>query len=81
MISVVMHWAFVFFATAIADLVWADWAQAIQNKNASRASANAGLIILFGAYTTVQFVDNHWLIIPAVAGGALGTWWSVRNAA
>lgn len=74
-----MTWAFVFTATVIMDIVWAEWSKAVTAKRAELAGHYAAALIVCSAFVTIEFVHNHWLMIPAGAGAWIGTWWAVRR--
>lgn len=73
-------WVFVFTATVIADVIWAEWARAVSLRRADLAAVYAAGIIVCGAFVTIEYVHDHWLLLPAAAGAFVGTWWSVNRA-
>ena len=75
-----MNWLWVFLAMAIADWFWAEWGKACAAKKPGLASLHSVCIVLCGGFTIVEYTANHWLLIPACAGAAVGTWISVRSA-
>jgi hypothetical protein len=74
-----MTWFLVFTATVIADIVWAEWAKAIAARHAEKSAFYAAGIIVCSTFVTAEAVKDLWLLIPACAGGAAGTWWSVKR--
>jgi hypothetical protein len=74
-----MSYIFVFFATMLADWFWAQWGRAIVMKQAPTAAFHSVMIILCGGFTIVEYTSNHWLLIPAALGAALGTYVAVRE--
>lgn len=74
-----MMWVFVFVAMIVADVLWTEWAKAITAKSAELSALYAAGIVVCGAFSTTEYVHDPILIIPAGAGAALGTWWSVRR--
>lgn len=75
-----MMWLFVFMAMLIADILWTEWSKSIAAKDAVMSAVYAAGIVVCGAFTTTEYVHDPILILPAAAGAALGTWWSVRRA-
>lgn len=74
-----MKWLAVFLAMAVTDYLYASWSAAVTSKLASPAAAYSAGIILCAAFTITEYVSDPWLVIPAAAGGALGTYLSVRR--
>lgn len=74
-----MMWIFVFTATVIADVIWAEWSKAVAAKRPAASGLYAMGIIVCGAFVTIEYVHDHILLVPAAAGAFLGTWWSVRR--
>lgn len=71
--------ALVFAATFWLDFVWARYTAAITARLKLRASALAGFIILLSGAAQISYVENHWLLIPAVIGAVAGTWVAIPN--
>lgn len=74
-----MMWPFVFVAMLLADVLWTEWSKAIAAKRAVMSGWYAAGIVVCGAFSTTEYVHDPILILPAAAGAALGTWWSVRR--
>jgi len=74
-----IKWILVFTATVTADWLWAKWAIACRDHRAALSSVYSAGIVACGAFTVVEYTIDHWLIIPAAAGGALGTFIAVRK--
>lgn len=70
---------FVFAATFWLDFVWAKYTAAVTERRAERAAVLSGIIILFGAAATITYVDNHWMVVPATIGAALGTYAGIKK--
>lgn len=75
-----MKWVLVFTATVIADFIWARWSAECAAKRASSAAVYGGLIIVCSGFVTVEYVNDHWLLIPAVLGAGVGTYIAVKRA-
>jgi hypothetical protein len=74
-----MKWLAVFAAMAVTDYLYASWSAAVTSKRAASAAATAAGIVLCGAFTITEYVSNAWLVVPAAAGAALGTYLSVKR--
>lgn len=68
----------VFLATALADVVWARYIRATADRKAVSAASWSALVVLLGAYATVSIVADRWLVLPALCGAFVGTYYAVR---
>ncbi|HEY5054584.1 MAG TPA: hypothetical protein VII58_00395 [Acidobacteriaceae bacterium] len=73
-----MSWVFVFAAMAAADVFWACWSAAVTARRPALAATHGAAIVVCGAFPIVEYVSNHWLLVPAVAGAWFGTYVSVK---
>jgi hypothetical protein len=64
----------VFFVAFIIDWIWALYIISTSKKDPLKAAMLSGLILLFGATITLSYVENKWYLVPATAGGMLGTY-------
>ena len=69
--------AIVLGATFVLDLVWAEYIRAIADEKAALGSFHAGLIIMLGAVSTILYVGDNLMVLPAAAGAAAGTYFSI----
>lgn len=68
---------FVFVATFTLDFVWAKYTRAVAGGERLKSSiCAAGIIVLTGS-ATIGYVDDHWMLIPAMAGCFAGTFASM----
>lgn len=72
---------YVFAAMAALDFVWARYSVACAHRRPLAAAAYAALIVVFNGPVVISYVDNHWLLAPAIAGAFFGTWVSLRKSA
>lgn len=72
-------WLAVFAFTVLADIAWARYFLAAASRNAFAASLWSGVIVALGSFTTVEYVNNRWLVSAAIAGALVGTYYSVRT--
>lgn len=68
----------VFAATFVLDIVWARYATAVTDRRRLAASVLAALIILIGGYTTINYVNDAWMLLPAMAGAFAGTYVGIK---
>lgn len=64
----------IFFLVFTLDFVWAGYTKAITQHRVLSACVYSAAIYVVGALSTIGYVTNPWLILPAVAGGMTGTW-------
>jgi predicted branched-subunit amino acid permease len=62
----------------ITDYFWGVYIKSVANHQAIRASLFGALIMLCGAFTAISYISDHWALIPAVIGGMIGTYISVK---
>lgn len=70
---------YVFVAMAALDFVWAKYSMACADRRAWAAPCYAALIVVFNGPVVISYVDNHWLLLPAIAGAFCGTRISMRK--
>lgn len=56
------------------DIVWGQYTRAVASHKTHKACVMAVLIILTGAFVTTAYVENPWMLVPAVFGAYIGTW-------
>lgn len=67
-----------FFGLIVLDLCWALYTSNVQNKNAVGAASWALALYVIGAFVTIGWMHNHWLLIPACLGSFAGTFIGVK---
>jgi hypothetical protein len=73
------QWVAVFFSMVFVDMLWAKYMLALAGKQAMKSALLSGGIILCGVFTTISYVENHWLVIPAAIGAFIGTYFTVKH--
>lgn len=63
---------------ALADICWTYYFITIEERNSFKAALWSSLIIVFGIFTTVNYVDDRTLIVAAIIGAFLGTYGAVE---
>jgi len=76
----ILQAAIVFFTLFALDVVWARYTLYLNGGHRWRAGGLAAAIIALGSFSTINYVDNHWMIIPAMAGAFCGTWIGTKAA-
>lgn len=71
--------AIVFIAMFALDFVWARYTFAMTQKRAGAAATYSAVIIGLGGASTINYVSDHWMLIPAAAGAFAGTWLAVER--
>jgi len=74
-----LAWCSVAFAVGFADICWAKYSHAMGQGVAVKAGIWSAMIIITSAYSTVQYVGNHWLLSGALVGAFCGTFIGVRH--
>ena len=62
----------------IVDLVWTYWLIYVHKRQAFKSAMCAVFIYLFGTFVTLKWIEDKTFIIPAVIGGFLGTYYTVK---
>jgi hypothetical protein len=69
-----IQYILVFLSMIFVDYVWGIYIKAMANHEALKASVAGALIMLAGAFTAIGYIEDHYLLIPAVLGGFIGTY-------
>lgn len=73
-----LRWLLVFSLCFALDFVYSRWTQAITEEQPYRATGWAALCYTLTGLSTVQYVGDPWLLIPAVLGCMGGTFCAVK---
>jgi hypothetical protein len=68
----------VFITMALTDYFWGIYIKSVTFGYPMRAAIYGAFIMLCGAFTAISYISDHWALIPAVIGGMLGTYLSVK---
>lgn len=74
--SIVCQVIIVFFSTLMADFSWSMYIKLLSKNKDLKAACWSAFITLIGGITIIGYTANHWLIIPAIVGGFIGTYLS-----
>lgn len=69
----------IFFSVALVDVFWTRYFQSVAEKHAVKSGLYSSLIILIGAFSTMSYVEDHMLVIPAALGAFVGTYFTVKT--
>lgn len=65
----------------LVDICWAKYFIFVGKHKAFPAAFWGSMIMIFGAFTTINYVDDRTLLIPAFIGGFIGTYLTVHREA
>ena len=68
-----------FASGVVTDLVWARYISAVSSRRPHPAALWATGTLLASAFNVISYTHEPLALLPMVAGGYLGTWWSVRR--
>ena len=68
----------VFVAMIAVDIIWTAYIKTIAQGEASAAAFWSLLVMLVGAYVTIQYVHDPLMLVPAGLGAAVGTYVAVK---
>ena len=73
----------VFFAVTLVDIFWASYIKSIAADHMWRSGLFSAAIIVTGGFTAIEYVQNHWMLLPAALGAFVGTvitvWYHKKN--
>lgn len=68
-----ISWIAIFALFVVLDFVWARYTIAMAECRSLESANWAFLITFMSALAAIMYVGDNWLVIPAAAGGWLGT--------
>lgn len=75
-------WVLVFVAIFLSDVCWATYIKYVHASKPLLSGFWAVALFIPGAFVTLSYVQNHWLLIPASIGAFSGTaitvWWNKK---
>lgn len=74
-----IKWLFVFVVMAVLDFIWARYTNAVGEKAAHRAARLATYLVVCNGIVTIEWVTDHWLLIPTALGAYVGTFAAVKR--
>lgn len=73
-----IEWLEVFLIMCVLDFVWGAYTHALVDRSAAKAGIFSAAIMLCSGGVTINYVTNHWLLIPTLAGAFVGTYVYIR---
>ncbi len=67
----------VMLAICVADICWAKYFIYVAKHKPFPAASWGSMIVVFGAFVTVEYINDRSLIIAAFIGGFIGTYLTV----
>ena len=68
----------VMLSMILADISWAYYFMKVEERRSMMAGMWASLIIIFGMFTTMSYVDDKSLSIAAIIGAFIGTYLAIE---
>jgi hypothetical protein len=65
----------------LVDICWAKYFIYVSEKKPFQSAVWGCLIMIFGAFTTINYVEDRSLLIAAIIGGFAGTYTAVYKEA
>lgn len=65
--------ALVFISAFLVNFLWACYVKQIGKSKMLRAAIYGELIVICGAISTINFINNQLYLIPMIVGGFAGT--------
>lgn len=65
----------------LVDICWAKYFIYVGKHKPLQSASWGGLIMIFGAFTTINYVEDRTLLVAAVIGGFIGTYLTVYREA
>ena len=63
-----------FFAVFATDILYVYFLKAIQDDRPAQATFWSVLVTLTASITVISYTEDHWALIPALLGAAVGTY-------
>ena len=64
---------------ALVDICWTKYFLYVAKHKALPAAVWGSLIMIFGAFTTINYIEDKTLLVAAILGGFIGTYFTVRR--
>jgi hypothetical protein len=59
------------------DICWAKYFLYVSQRKPFASAAWGSMIMVFGAFTTISYIEDKTLLVPAIIGGFAGTYLTV----
>jgi hypothetical protein len=74
----ILLYAVVFCSAVGLDALWALYIRRSSQGKALAAASCAALLLGLGAFNAISYLENHWLLVPAMSGAFVGTYATLR---
>jgi hypothetical protein len=74
----ILRFAVVFFSAVGLDALWALYIRRSSQGKALAAASCAAVLLGLGAFNAISYLDNHWMLVPAMSGAFVGTYGTLR---
>jgi uncharacterized membrane protein YfcA len=68
-----MTYLITFIAVFLTDVLYIYFIKSIQDNNAVQAAFWSVVVTATASITVINYTENHWTLIPALAGAFFGT--------
>lgn len=69
----IINFILVILSTMLADIAWTLYFIRVSERRSISSGIWSALIIVFSAFTTINFINNYYYIFAAMIGAFLGT--------
>jgi len=73
-------WIFTFLSVFIINVAYTYYLKAVQKEKPLLASSWSMFINLTASVVAIEYIANHWLLIPSCLGSFCGTWVGMKVA-
>lgn len=74
----ILKWIGVFISMLLVDVCWTKYFVMVTKHRPMPAAIWGSMILLLGAFTTINYIDDKMLLIPTFIGGSIGTYLTVE---
>ena len=67
-----------FFAVFVTDLLYVYFVKSIQNDSPWQAAWWSTVVTLTASIAVINYTEDHWALVPALAGAFFGTWFGMK---
>jgi hypothetical protein len=78
-VAFLIWYAIIFIIDLLVAFAWGRCVKAVAENKPLTAALYSAFISASGAITIISYNKDNWLIIPAIIGGSVGTYLSVRK--
>jgi hypothetical protein len=76
--EVILRSTVVFLSAVGLDALWALYIRRSSQGKALAAASCAAILLGLGAFNAISYLENHWMLVPAMSGAFLGTYVTLR---